>query len=149
VRARPARRRVGALWLVAALVAALLAACTARPEPPHTPLSRDGEVFYTLVTVREGDALRYVGRGGDIDGVANPTLRARPGDLVEIVLISGDGAMHDVVARDAGLNSPRISGPLSTTVVRFTAPAPGTYPYACSVPGHREAGETGVIVVSE
>ena len=41
--------------------------------------------------------MAFVGVGGDIEGVVNPTLRVNTGDVVQIGLVNNDGIEHDVV----------------------------------------------------
>jgi azurin len=38
-------------------------------------------------------------------------------------------------------------GPKESGKVTFTAPAPGSYAYLCSFPGHAQAGMKGVLIV--
>ena len=46
--------------------------------------------------------LGYRGVGGEIDGVRNPTLWARPGETVRITIINGETMVHDVVLEKLG-----------------------------------------------
>jgi hypothetical protein len=64
----------------------------------------DGEpdYTYTLVTSSGDVGLSLVGRGGDIDGVRNPMLHANPGDIVQIMLVNGDGVLHDLTLDEFG-----------------------------------------------
>ncbi len=139
------------LWL--ALMALLVAACSRGPAAQPPPVSADDppapDIAFTLETASGQGGLRYVGVGGDIDGVVNPTLTVSAGATVEITLRNGDGMPHDVVAPDVGLASEQISGRGSTTVVRFRVEETGSFAYWCSVPGHRAAGMEGAIVVGE
>jgi nitrite reductase (NO-forming) len=106
------------------------------------------DVAYTLRTEAANGGLMFVGVGGDIDGIENPTLTVRPGDTVEVTLVIGDTLMHDVVSPDVGLQSEQITGTENSTVATFTAPdEAGTYAYWCSVGNHRAQGMEGEIVV--
>ena len=51
--------------------------------------------FIRSTEIAEG-LLASVGVGRDIDGQANPTLRVKTNDVVQVTLINGDGAEHDV-----------------------------------------------------
>lgn len=107
------------------------------------------DVSYTLRTgIGEGKMI-FTGVGGDIDGEVNPTLKAQPGQVVQITLINGDGALHDVVAPDFDAKSDQVSGKGSSSVMVFRADEAGEFVYYCSVPGHRAAGMEGLIQVGE
>ena len=59
----------------------------------------------TVFTLRTGIAegrMVYIGVGGDINGVVNPTLLVHEGETVQINLINGEGAEHDVVIDQMG-----------------------------------------------
>jgi nitrite reductase (NO-forming) len=121
----------------------LLVAWTAQAAD-YTP-----DVNFTLRTgIGEGKMI-YTGVGGEIDGVINPTLRLQPGQVAQITLINGDGALHDVVAPDLEAKSDMISGTGSSSVMVFRAETAGEFAYYCSVPGHRAAGMEGLIQVGE
>ena len=91
--------------------------------------------------------MSFVGVGGAIDGVTNPDLQVNPGDVVQITLVDGDGAEHNIAVPDFGASSDHIVGKDASTVLVFTAGAEGTYPYFCEVPGHRQAGMEGNLIV--
>lgn len=73
-------------------------------------------------------------------------LRVGPGELVALHLQNPHGAPHsfDIDALDVHVSMP--SG--KEALALFMAPAaPGTYEFYCGVPGHREAGMVGTLVV--
>ena len=71
------------------------------------------------------------------------------GDTVEIILTDGDGAEHDIVVPELHAWSDLVSGKGKSTTLSFTATSPGTFAYYCDIPGHREAGMEGKLMVSE
>jgi nitrite reductase (NO-forming) len=102
-------------------------------------------------TLRSGIAegrLVYLGVGGDIDGKVNPTLIVHDGEVVQINLINGEGAEHDVVVDQYAARSERVLGRGASSTLSFTADKPGDFAYFCSVPGHREAGMEGRMEVA-
>lgn len=109
----------------------------------------NADVTFTLETAVADGKLVYIGRGGDIDGKVNPTLEVPLGAMVQINMVNGDGAMHDIVAKDFNAQSDQVSGEGSSTVLAFRADKEGEFYYWCSVPGHRAAGMEGKIVVGD
>lgn len=105
------------------------------------------DVTFTLRTGIADGKMAYIGRGGDIDGKVNPTLNVHEGDQVEINLINGEGAEHDIVAPDFHAASQHVVGKGASGTVVFQAGSPGSFTYYCSIPGHREAGMQGSIRV--
>ncbi len=106
------------------------------------------DVKYTLRTGIAEGRMVYVGVGGTIDGKANPTLTAAENQGVEITLINGEGAEHDITLPDEGAKSPRVIGKGASTTLAFRAGKPGDFVYFCSVPGHQLAGMEGKFVVT-
>jgi nitrite reductase (NO-forming) len=105
------------------------------------------QAVFTLRTgIAEGKMV-YIGKGGDIDGKVNPTLAVHEGDLVQITLVNGEGAEHDIVLPDLHASSQRVSGPGASSTLTFRASDVGTFAYFCSIPGHREAGMAGMVRV--
>ena len=90
----------------------------------------------------------YFGVGGDINGAVDPTLLVHEGETVQINLINGEGAEHDIVVDQYGARSSRVVGKGASSAVTFTASKTGDFVYYCSAPGHREAGMQGRIQVA-
>lgn len=105
-------------------------------------------VEYTLITGGRTGHLVFVGVGGEIDGEINPLLIATPGDVVKITLINGDGMQHDVVIDEFNVRSALLSLLDERESITFTVTQTGEFVYYCSVPGHRQAGMWGKLVVS-
>lgn len=106
------------------------------------------DVSYTLETSSQ-HGLVFMGIGGDIDGVVNPTLAAQPGDTVEITLINGDGLLHDLTIDEFGVTTGQMTEKGIKKIVRFTVNEAGSYVYYCAIPGHRQAGMFGALQVGE
>jgi nitrite reductase (NO-forming) len=125
-------------------------------DPPHGQLTRGsasdlGEptVRYALRTDIVDGKMAFVGMEGDLEGQVNPDLQAQPGDVVEIRLVNGDGAMHDLAIEELGIATEQIAGQDKETSLIFKVDEQGSYTYFCSVPGHRQAGMVGRLVVGE
>jgi nitrite reductase (NO-forming) len=115
---------------------------------PSIPANYIPDVKYTLRTgVAEGRMV-YVGFGGNIDGIVNPELRATEGDVVQITLINGEGAEHDIAIDEFGLRSQHVVAKGAATTVAFRAKASGTVSYYCSLPGHRQSGMEGKLTIT-
>jgi len=90
----------------------------------------------------------FLGVAGAIDGQINPVLSAAEGQIVQVTLINGEGAEHDVVFPDQKTQSLRVTGKGASTTIAFRAEQAGDYLYFCSVPGHRPAGMEGKFIVT-
>lgn len=104
----------------------------------------------TTFTLRTGIAIGrmvYIGVGGTIDGQVNPTLMVHEGELVQINLINGEGAEHDVVIDQYGARSSIVVGKNASSTFSFMASKVGEFAYFCSIAGHRQAGMEGLIQV--
>ncbi len=102
-------------------------------------------------TLRSGIAegrMVFIGVGGAIDGKVNPVLTAAEGQVVQLTLINGEGAEHDIVFPDQDARSPRVTGKGASTTIAFRASKSGDFVYYCSVPGHRQAGMEGQFTVT-
>jgi uncharacterized cupredoxin-like copper-binding protein len=73
-------------------------------------------------------------------------IRIRAGQSVNLELANRGGVVHDLTIPALGFQAAVEPGRQSTAGLR--APAAGTYEYYCSVPGHREAGMGGRLVVT-
>jgi nitrite reductase (NO-forming) len=121
------------------------AAPTGQPGSSYVPGLR-----YTLRTGIAEGRMVFIGVGGTIDGQVNPVLSAAEGQGVQITLMNGEGAEHDIVFADqeATARSARITGKGASTNIAFRAGKAGDYIYFCSLPGHQLAGMQGQFLVT-
>lgn len=106
-------------------------------------------VEYTLSTVMgQTPPMAFIGVGGDIDGVINPTLKANVGDRVVVTVINGDPVEHDFVLAEFHVTTGSLLTAGEQKTVEFIADKPGTFKYICSIPGHEQIGMTGAFEVS-
>ena len=126
-------------------------AAPAANAPQGAPAPAVGYIPDARYTLRSGIAegrMVYLGVGGAIDGKVNPVLTAAEGQVVQLTLINGEGAEHDIVLPDQDARSPRVTGKGASTTIAFRAAKSGDFVYFCSVPGHRQAGMEGQFVVT-
>jgi len=123
--------------------------------PSNAPPSKTGaDIGYIAdakYTLRSGIAegrIVYIGVGGSIEGKINPLLTAAEGQVVQLTLINGEGAEHDIVFPDQDTKSPRVTGKGASTTIAFRAAKSGDFIYYCGVPGHRLAGMEGQFIVT-
>jgi len=131
------------------------AAPTATPAPPATTpdqpvVSYLPGIRYTLRSGIAEGRMVFIGVGGTIDGQINPVLSAAEGQIVQVTLINGEGAEHDIVFADQGPagTSPHVFDKGASTNIAFVASKAGDYAYYCSLPGHRLAGMEGQFLVT-
>lgn len=113
------------------------------------PASYIPDVTFTLKTTIAQGKLVFIGIGGSIDGVVNPTLQVNPNTVTQLTLINGDGAQHDISFPDFNATSQMVVGKGASSTIVFRADKSGEFPYFCTVPGHRTAGMEGKIVVGK
>lgn len=128
------------------------AAAAAQPQAPATTgteavVSYHNPKIFTLKTGIAAGRMVYLGVGGDIDGQVNPTLMVHEGELVQINLINGEGAEHDVVIDQYAARSSVVVGKNASSTFSFTAGKVGEFAYYCSIAGHRQAGMEGRVQV--
>jgi len=129
------------------LFSLILTSCATIPIAQANPKKEAGMASFTLKTGLGNGKMFFIGVGGDIDGKENPDLKVGPGDMVEITLVDGEGAMHNLVVPDFNVASKDVVGKDSTAQVSFTVGQDGTFPYYCGVTGHRQAGMEGKLIV--
>src|SRR5438552_587900 len=112
------------------------------PAAEYTP-----NVRYRLRTELAEGKMAFVGVGGDIEGVVNPTLRVADGDVVQVALVNNDGIEHDITFPDFKAGTDRVNRKGASSVTVFRADKAGEFAYFCSLPGHRPAGMEGTIAV--
>ncbi len=124
---------------------------TAASQAPQGATADAGYLPDAKYTLRSGIAegrMVYIGVGGSIDGKVNPVLTAAEGQVVELTLINGEGAEHDIVFPEQSAKSPRVTGKGASTTIAFRAGKSGDFIYFCSVPGHQLAGMQGQFIVT-
>ena len=106
-------------------------------------------VQYTLQTIADGGKLLFQGVGGEIDGLINPDLTVPHGAVVKIVLVNADGMSHNIFLPDFEAESSYVAkiGDQAEVVFETGTAQPGPYVYYCEVPGHRQAGQAGKLIV--
>ena len=131
------------------LGAIALSPAVAKHGGEHSAATYRPDVTFTLKTDIAGGKLVFVGQGGTIDGKVNPDLKVAEGAVVQINLVNGDGAIHDIALPDFGVDSDDISGKGASTAVVFRAEKNGEFKYICSLPGHVAAGMIGKLIVGD
>ncbi|MFS0757931.1 copper-containing nitrite reductase [Noviherbaspirillum sp. 1P10PC] len=107
------------------------------------------DVTYTLRTDIADGKLVFVGEAGVIKGKVNPQLSVPEGAVVQINLVNGDGATHDISVPDFQARSNELKEKGASTAIVFKANKKGEFTYICSLPGHVQAGMIGKIVVGD
>jgi nitrite reductase (NO-forming) len=115
---------------------------------PGASITYIPDAKYTLRSGIAEGRMVYIGVGGAIEGKVNPVLTASEGQVVQLTLINGEGAEHDIVFPDQDAKSPRVTGKGSSTTIAFRATKAGDFLYLCSVPGHQLAGMQGQFLVT-
>jgi len=133
------------------LGAAAIAPAYAQHEHQHgsSAVQPVADVTFTLRTDISDGKLVFMGDKGAIAGTANPTLRVPAGAVVQINLVNGDGATHDLTLPDFNTKSNQINTKGASTAVVFKADKKGEFTYICSLPGHVAAGMIGKIIVGD
>ena len=73
-------------------------------------------------------------------------IKVKAGQPVKLVLENKGVIEHDIVVDRLGLKTAAIQ-PGKTAELTFTPKAKGRFRFFCAVPGHKEAGMTGTLVV--
>lgn len=121
------------------VLAAAAGACAADPA---------ASVTFTLKSNIGEKGMTFMGVGGGIDGVIDPDLKVPLGANVQIVLIDGEGAEHDIVIPAFGVKTKHVVGPGTKTDITFKADKTGDFEYFCDLPGHKAAGMVGKFTVA-
>ena len=97
------------------LLGGILAACTGT-------LGEVSTRKYVLTTGFEEGNLVYLGVGGDINGLVNPTLHANPGETITVVLVNSGEGEHDVSFPDLKVKTKRVKENGESVSTTFTVP---------------------------
>lgn len=126
-----------------ALAAGLLAACGGDDASDTSPSSTESGGHQPASPVAEG--ARHVEVRATPFAFAPAEITATAGEDLAIVLTAKDGAEHDFTVDE--LDTHVAAKPGETAIGGLRADEPGRYTFYCSVPGHRQAGMEGVLVV--
>lgn len=135
--------------LVGALLALPMAGLAQGTKPAANADMAHGlpNANFTLRTGIAGGKMVFIGRGGAIDGKVNPVLTVQEGDMVQITLVNGEGAEHDLALPDLRALSQRVTGPGASSTLVLHADNIGSFEYFCTIAGHRLAGMEGMLKV--
>src|SRR5690606_26338756 len=121
----------------------------AHEAPGHGSVTYTPDITFTLRTNIADGKLVFVGDAGAIAGKVNPDLVVPSNAVVQINVVNGDGAVHDIAVPEFNAKSDHITGKGSATVIVFRANKDGTFEYLCTLPGHKAAGMFGKLIVGE
>ena len=104
---------------------------------------------YVLTTELKDGNLVFLGVSDEINGIANPTLSAKPGETITVTLINGGMGQHDISFPESQVSTGVVKEKGEAASVTFTVPeSHGEMEYYDSVANHAELGMRGVLVVS-
>ncbi|HWK69825.1 copper-containing nitrite reductase [Pollutimonas sp. M17] len=121
----------------------------AHEAPGHGSVTYTPDITFTLRTNIADGKLVFVGDAGAIAGKVNPDLQVPSDAVVQINVINGDGAIHDIAVPEFAAKSDHITGKGAATAIVFRANKDGTFEYLCTLPGHKAAGMFGKLIVGE
>lgn len=107
------------------------------------------DVAFALRTATSEGRVAFIGVGGAIDGQANPALNAKVGDVIQVTLINGEGGEHNLAFPDQNVTSESVTKAGAGTTISFRATKAGSFAYFSALPGQRESGMQGKLVVAE
>jgi len=147
------------IFLFGVVLALILSACTSQDSLSVTvdetvetiaEASNATTLSFTLKTIANNGKLAYIGIGGEIDGVVNPDLVVQVGSVVQIILVNGDGMPHDLFLPDFNTKTDYVTkiGDQTEIVFEVGDIQPDVYVYYCTVPGHRQAGQEGKLIIN-
>ena len=132
------------LSLLLALLGLIAGGCTTQPS---AKAQADSDLAFTLKTAMIDNQMVFLGVGGEIDGLTNPDLVAQPGDTIRVTLINDDAMLHDFAIPDLNARTSMVSAKGQSAEVVFETNEVGEFAYFCTVPGHRQAGMEGKLIV--
>ncbi|MSO74526.1 MAG: nitrite reductase, copper-containing [Alphaproteobacteria bacterium] len=125
------------------------ATTAALPAEQHAAVTYVPDVAFALRTGTSEGRVAFIGVGGGIDGQVNPVLNAMVGDVIQITLINGESGEHNLAFPDQNVTSESVAKAGAGTTISFRAAKVGNFAYLSTLPGQREAGLQGKLVVAE
>lgn len=133
--------KVYSALVVTVLAASLLTACGAEPG------TTAGNAGGAGAGPREIRVAAF--ENGDKMGFDPARIPVRPGERVRFVVENRGTQDHEFEGEEGGLEE-IVVPPGKTRTVEWTAPRnPGEFEFVCDLPGHKEAGMVGTIVIAE
>lgn len=124
--------------LVATVLAATLLAACGR-EPGATPGSGGGPREIRVAAFEDGDRM----------GFDPARITVKPGERIRFVVENRGTQDHEFEGEEGGIEE-IVVPPGKTRTLEWTAPRnPGEVEFVCDLPGHKEAGMVGTIVIAE
>ncbi|MQC27234.1 MAG: nitrite reductase, copper-containing [Chloroflexi bacterium] len=117
------------------------------PQIEPRSVAEAADVSFTLRADQDGSSLVFIGVGGEIDGIVNPSLNVELGAVVEITLINGMPVEHDLRIDEFGVETGSLKQLNEQRTIKFLADEQGSFSYYCTLPGHRIAGMQGLLIV--
>lgn len=137
-----------ALLLFSVFIIGLVTPAMAQ-ESGSEGVSYTPDVTYTLRTDIANGQLVYISERGPTKGEVNPDIEVDEGQVVQINIVNGDGAVHDLAIPAFDVQSDQVVGEGSATAIVFRADEAGTFEYLCTLPGHKAAGMYGTLIVGD
>lgn len=104
---------------------------------------------YVLTTEFINGDMSFMGVGGDINGILNPTLTAQAGQSITVTLVNGGWGKHNIYFPDLKVGTKTVSEKGETASVTFRVPEQEVeLEYHDSVEHHAELGMLGVLQVT-
>lgn len=135
------------LTLLAALLAGvlLLGACGGDDDDDAAPADDDAEETASEASEDEGDEGAAVVVKATEFAFDPDSLNIKAGEATTITLENGGAVEHDFTVDEADFKI--LAKATETTEGELTVDEAGEYTWYCSVPGHRQAGMEGTLVV--
>jgi uncharacterized cupredoxin-like copper-binding protein len=136
-----------------ALVAFLLAACSGASSGPVTSsnvqeitlITRDLEFEPQTIEVTAGQRIELTLRNEGALEHDFSVMHIQVDDVDEHSHASDAHEMQMTTAEEPAIHVAAVAG--ETGLLRFSPREPGTYEFYCAVPGHKEAGMIGTLIV--
>lgn len=126
------------LALIFLILMVVLAACSPTEQVVNTE-------YILTASMKDGNFV-YVGVDGDINGVINPVLRAKPGERITVLLVNSGNGTHDIVFDGINVTSDAVTRQGETTSITFVVPTDKTtIEYHDST--HVKLGMKGILMV--
>lgn len=129
-------RRVLQIGLVALAVLMAVGVATILAILPRSSAADHAEATVTLPTLATANF-----------AFDQTEIRVKVGERVALPLTNRDPFAHSFDVDEWGVHQLMLTG--EPSIARFTPTEPGTYTFYCGIPGHRQNGMTGTLIVEQ